>query len=142
MRFHISLLAIAGFGLASMASAEDINFEKDIWPFVKASCVKCHQPPYKDERGRTRKPKAELVITNKADFLKGGEEGEVIVAGEPDKSSFLTMTQLDPSHDDFMPPAEKAEPWTEDQKKLFSDWIKAGADFGDWEKDPEFDPKE
>ena len=142
MRFEISILAIAGFGLAYTASAEEINFEKDIWPFVKNSCVECHKPPFKDERGRTRKPKAELVITNKADFLKGGEGGKTIVPGDPDKSPFLQLTLLDPSHDDFMPPEGKADPWTEEQKKLFAAWIKAGANFGDWEGDPEFAKKE
>lgn len=142
MRFQISLLAIAGVGLASTASADEINFEKDIWPFVKNSCVECHQPPHKDKRGRTRKPKGDLVITNKADFLKGGEEGKVIVPGDPDKSPFLQMTLLDPSNDDFMPPEGKADPLTEDQKKLLAAWIKAGADFGTWERDPEVDLKE
>ncbi|MCB1235877.1 MAG: hypothetical protein KDM91_12480 [Verrucomicrobiae bacterium] len=142
MRIHIATIAIAGLALAGAARAEGPDFEKEIWPFVKNSCVKCHQPPHKDERGRTRKPKADLVITNKADFLKGGEDGEVIKAGNPKESSFLQRTLLDMSSDDHMPPEGKADEWTDEQKKLFEAWIQAGADFGKWERDPEVDLKD
>ncbi|MCB1090530.1 MAG: hypothetical protein KDL87_03295 [Verrucomicrobiae bacterium] len=141
MRIQTTLIAIAGFGVASAANAEGPDFEKEIWPFVKNSCVQCHQPEHRDERGRTRRPKGDLVITNKADFLKGGEDGPVIVAGKPEESSFLSRTKLDMSHDDHMPPEGKADEWTAEQKAAFEAWIKAGADFGKWERDPESDVK-
>ncbi len=141
MRTTTSLIAIAGFGIAASAQAEGPDFEKEIWPMVKNSCVQCHQPEHKDERGRTRRPKGDLVITNKEAFLKGGEGGEVIVAGKPEDSSFLQRTMLPLDHDDHMPPEGKADQWTDEQKKLFEAWVKAGADFGAWERDPEVDVK-
>jgi len=154
MQKIISLFSVVGLALgmtAGNAAAEDkakvaatagkIDFEKQIWPFVKESCVKCHKPPYTDERGRKRKPKSGMVITNKKGFMKGGENGEVIVPGDPDKSEFLQRTLLPLDHDDHQPPEGKAPEWTDEQKKLFEAWIKAGADFGKWERDPEVDKK-
>lgn len=141
MRIKPTLVAIAGFGVASAANAQGPDFEKEIWPFVKNSCVECHTPEHKDERGRTRRPKGDLVITNKADFLKGGENGPVIVAGKPEESPFLSRTKLPIDHDDHMPPEGKADQWTDAQKALFEAWVKAGADFGKWERDPEADKK-
>ncbi|MCC6883149.1 MAG: hypothetical protein IT576_13425 [Verrucomicrobiales bacterium] len=143
MRNVITLSVFAGvLAVAGSGQAQDkVNFGKQIWPFMKASCVDCHKPPFTDERGRKRKPKADLVITNKADFLKGGEDGAVIVAGDPVKSPFLQRTLLPLDHDDHMPPEGKADQWTDEQKKLFEQWIKEGADFGDWSNDPEVDKK-
>ena len=150
IRKTISILSIAGVAgalafLSADSRAQDeakIDFEKQIWPFVKASCVKCHKPPYEDERGRTRKPKGGLVITNKEGLMKGGELTEEediypIVAGKPEESSFLQRTLLPLDHDDHMPPETKADQWTDEQKKLFEAWVKQGADFGEWTDDPE-----
>lgn len=139
MRIPTTLIAIAGAGVAVSASAEGPDFEKEIWPFVKNSCVQCHQPVHKDERGRTRRPKGGLVVTSKADLLEGGSDGPVIVAGKPDESSFLQRTLLPMSHDEHMPPEGKADEWTDQEKELFKAWIAAGANFGDWERDPEVD---
>lgn len=131
---------LAGFvGQAASQAQDKPDFEKDIWPFVKNSCVGCHKPAYKDERGRTRRPKAGLVVTNKEAFLRGGESGEVVVAGKPEDSSFLQRVLLPIDHDEHMPPEGKADQWTEAQVKLFEKWIAAGADFGDWTRDPEVD---
>ncbi|MCB1065350.1 MAG: hypothetical protein KDN20_20845 [Verrucomicrobiae bacterium] len=139
MRIHTTLIALASFGVAASANAEGPDFEKEIWPFVKNSCVKCHQPEHKDERGRSRRPKGDLVITNKEAFLKGGEDGAVIVAGKPEESPFLDRTKLPLDHDDHMPPEGKADQWTDAQKELFAAWVKAGADFGAWTRDAEVD---
>lgn len=128
---------------AGSAVAEDkVDFEKQIWPFVKNSCVKCHKPPHKDERGRLRKPKAGMVITNKKDFMKGGENGEVIVPGKPEDSEFLQRTLLPLDHEDHQPPEGKADELTDAEKKLLELWIKQGADFGAWERDPEEDKED
>ena len=57
MRKIILLTALCGFSLPVMnTQAEEIDFEKQIYPLIKASCVKCHKPAHEDERGRTRKP--------------------------------------------------------------------------------------
>jgi len=136
-----SLFAIAGLAFVaapSDANAEDIDFAKQIWPMIQNSCAKCHLPEHKDERGRTRRPKGDLVVTSKEALMKGGEGGAVIEAGAPKDSSFLQRTMLDISHDDHMPPEGKADPWTDEQKELFAAWIEAGAEFGDWTADEKY----
>jgi len=148
IRKSISVLSIAGaIGAVALAAAdsraqdaEKVNFEKQIWPLIENSCVKCHKPPYEDERGRMRKPKGELVVSTKEGLMKGGEyaneEGgdalKNIVPGKPEESAFLQSTLLPMDDDMHMPPEDKADQWTEEQQKLVERWIKEGADFGDW----------
>tara|TARA_R110000850_G_scaffold64695_11_gene145072 strand:+ start:1392 stop:1832 length:441 start_codon:yes stop_codon:yes gene_type:complete len=144
MRKNILIAALFGLAVPAISvQAEGPDFEKDIYPFIKESCLECHKPPYEDERGRTRKPKGGLVMATKEGLLKGaGDEDdgweEIIVAGKPDDSSIYTSTMLSMSDDDHMPPEDKAEELTDAQKELLKAWIAAGADFGDWTADPEF----
>jgi hypothetical protein len=44
-----------------------------------------------------------------------------------------TRVILGLSDDDHMPPEDKADQLTDEQKELLKKWIAAGADFGDWE---------
>jgi mono/diheme cytochrome c family protein len=124
----LSVLGLA-FVLQGSAAAD---FKKDIWPMMVESCLKCHGPDYVDKRGRTKKAKGDLRIDNKADFMKGGENGEVIVPGNAAKSSFYKLTTLGEDHDDIMPP--KGDPLTKKQQDALKKWIDSGADFGSWTK--------
>jgi len=131
-------LALLALGLATSGSAlaqDKVDFATQIYPFVKQSCATCHRPSYTDERGRARRPKADLVVTTKEDFLKGGESGPVIVAGKPDESPFLHRTLLPLDDDDHQPPQGKAPQWTDAEKALFRKWIEQGAEFGSWTTD-------
>jgi len=144
MRNNILLVAILGLAsFAVTAKSEDkVDFEKQIWPIFKKSCVKCHQPEHKDERGRSRRPKAHLVMTNKAGIIKGGEDNDdnpALTPGDPKKSAYLQATLLGLDEDEHMPPEDKAPQLTDEQKKLLEKWIAEGADFGKWERDPEVD---
>ncbi len=146
IRKTISVLSIAGAagalalvaGESSAQDAEKVNFEKQIWPLIENSCVKCHKPAYEDERGRMRKPKGDLVMSTKEGLMKGGEYAadgtgkKNIVPGKPEESAFLQSTLLPLDDDMHMPPEEKADQWTAEQQKLVEQWIKEGADFGDW----------
>ena len=144
MRKNILFVALFGLGaLAFSPDAKAVDFEKDIYPIIKESCIDCHKPPYEDERGRTRKPKAGLVVATKEGLLQGaGDEDDgyeaVNVPGKPDESSFYTLMMLPMSDDDHMPPEDKAPEPTAEQKEAIKAWIAAGADFGDWSVDPEF----
>lgn len=135
-RNSLALALSAGCLLAGTTVAEEkIDFAKQIYPFVKESCSGCHRPTFK-EGNRTKKPKGGLVVTNKADFLKGGESGVTIVPGKPDESEFLRRTLLPLDDDDHQPPQGKAPQWTAAEKELFRKWIAEGADFGAWTEDP------
>jgi len=134
-----TLLSLTLLGLLSpivVAQAEDkIDFYKQVYPFVKSGCVKCHSPEYADEGGRTRRPKADLIITSPEAFMKGGESGVVLVAGKPEESEFLRRTLLPLDDEDHQPVEGKAPQWTDAEKELFAKWITEGANFGEWKGD-------
>ena len=140
MRKYILLLALTGLAIPTIGSSDDIDFAKQIYPFVKSGCVKCHSEPFKDERGRTRKPKAGIILSTKEGILAeydldSGDTKAILVPGKPDESRMLEVTKL-PIDDDFhFPPEGKAPQWTDAEKELFAKWVTAGADFGDWTKD-------
>ena len=127
-------LAIPGISL----KAEDIDFATQIYPFIKSGCVTCHSPPYEDERGRTRKPKADIILATKEGILNSVDENDekILVPGKPDESRMLEVTKLPLSDDMHFPPEGKSPQWTDAEKDLFAKWIAAGADFGDWTEDP------
>ena len=123
--------------LAFAPSTQAVDFEKEIWPIIETSCVKCHMAPYKDpKRGRTKNPKAGLRFDTAEFIMKGAEEdGEwekVIIPGKPSDSSFYTLITLDEDHDDVMPP--KGDLLTKEQQELIKKWIADGAKFGSWTK--------
>ena len=132
----IALICLATPGMS--LKAEDIDFATQIYPFVKSGCVTCHSPPYEDERGRTRKPKADIVLATKEGILNSVDENDekILVPGKPDESRMLGVTKLPLSDDMHFPPEGKAPQWTDAEKDLFAKWIAAGADFGDWTEDP------
>ena len=130
----LTCLAMPGISL----KAEDIDFATQIYPFVKSGCVTCHSPPYEDERGRTRKPKADIILATKEGILNSVDENDekILVPGKPDESRMLEVTKLPLSADMHFPPEGKAPQWTDAEKDLFAKGIAAGADFGDWTEDP------
>jgi len=135
MRKNIILVATTGLAFSALSAIgqDKVDFEKQIWPILEESCIKCHQPTYEDERGRSRRPKADLVMTTKEGLIKGGENNADepnLTPGDPTKSSYYTRTLLPLDDDEHMPPEDKAPQLTDAQKKLLEQWIKEGADFG------------
>ena len=132
----LALLCLAFPGIS--LKAEDIDFATQIYPFIKSGCVTCHSPPYEDERGRTRKPKADIILATKEGILNSVDENDekILVPGKPDESRMLEVTKLPLSDDMHFPPEGKSPQWTDAEKDLFAKWIAAGADFGDWTEDP------
>ena len=125
-----ALIGLLAGGMPAEA-ADKVNFEKEVWPIIERSCLKCHRAPYKDPKtGRTKKPKAGLRVDKPDLLMAGSEDGEVIVKGKPEKSSFYTLTTLDADHDDIMPP--KGDPLTKEEQAILKKWIMEGADFGGW----------
>ncbi len=145
-----SALTLAGLFIATPVVAQDkIDFATQIYPIIKGSCSKCHQPEHKDPRRptRTKKPKGGLVVTSKEGLLKGGstqQDGEkgvndataAVEPGKPDKSELVVRIELPISDDDHQPPEGDAPQVTEAELKLLKKWIEEGAEFGDWKEDP------
>lgn len=142
MRKTILLAACGLFLPVLSATAQDkVNFEKQIYPFIKSGCVKCHRPEHENpERpGRKVKPKGGFVLTNKEGIMSAeGEEGKkFIVPGKPDESLMNIVVNLPLDDENHYPPEGDAPQWTKAEKELFAKWITEGADFGAWTTDPD-----
>jgi len=136
----VATAALTHVGSAS-AQGDKVDFEKSIWPFLNKSCVECHKAPF-EEDGKIKKPKAGLRFDGAWAILAGSEDGAVLTPGKSDESEMWIRTDLPSDDDDFMPPTDKAEPLTDEQKALLAKWINEGADFGGWVGNLEGKPKE
>ena len=72
------------------ASADDgvVFFENKIRPIFVEHCYKCHSAEAKVVKGA-------LKLDTREDFLKGGSDGVVVVAGDPDKSAQIKAVRYD-----------------------------------------------
>jgi cytochrome c553 len=92
-------------------------FEGKIRPLLTANCYKCHSA----EQG---KAKGGLTLDTREGLLKGGENGPILIPGDPAKSKLITaVTYNDP--DLQMPP--KGEKLSEKEIADLTAWIKMGA---------------
>lgn len=92
--------------------------------------MSCHRAEYKTPEGRTKKPKGELRMDDAKLFMEGGESGDTVVAGKPEKSKLVELIELDAEHDDVMPP--KDGPLPKEDIAAIKKWIEEGASFGNW----------
>jgi mono/diheme cytochrome c family protein len=100
--------------LPPMSEAESKEFfETKVLPVFKDNCFGCH--------GGGEKIKAQLVMTNRADFIKGGESGAAIELDDPMDSLLLSAINYDEYE---MPPSGKLP-----QKDIdnITEWVMRGA---------------
>ncbi|MEM7392451.1 MAG: c-type cytochrome domain-containing protein [Verrucomicrobiota bacterium] len=122
----IALASAIGFSFGPSAFAA-VDFGKEIWPIIKTSCLNCHKAEYIDQNGRKKKPKGGLRVDDMKLLMEGGDGGEVIIPGEPDKSTFYTFTILPEDDPDVMP--AKGDLLTKEQTDKIKAWIQEGANF-------------
>lgn len=92
-----------------------VDFETDIRPLFVQHCYACHGPD---------KQKAGLRLDRRAEALRGGDDGPVILPGKSGESPLIRLTAgLDP--DRTMPP--KGQRLTPEQIGLLRAWIDQGA---------------
>ncbi len=118
---HISLLAVsilAGRGAyaAPGASEEQIAFfEKSVRPVLIERCYDCHS--------EGKKIKGGLALDTREAIQHGGDSGQVLVPGEPDKSLLIEAIRYT-NHDMQMPPKKRL---ADSEIKALEDWVKMGA---------------
>src|SRR5688500_1237373 len=96
-----------------------VDFEKEILPFFRESCLACHNAT--DAKG-------ELVLETPEKIRKGGENGPAVVPGKPAESLLLKLA----AHQEkpVMPPRKNkagAMPLSSEQLGLIQLWIEQGA---------------
>ena len=90
-----------------------------IQPIFEARCYRCHGPD---------KQKGKLRLDAPNYILKGGEDGKIVVPGQPGESDMIERILLPREDDDHMPPKEKPQ-LTQQDIDLLHWWVSNGADF-------------
>jgi len=98
-------------------SAEDINFfESKIRPILVENCYKCHSRDADKIRGG-------LLLDSRDGVLKGGDDGEVIVPGDPENSVLIYAVRYEDRT--FRMPEDKR--LTDEQIADLTEWVRRGA---------------
>lgn len=98
---------------------ENVSYEEAelyphlVYPILHNKCVSCHN---------ASKMKGELNMKDFESFLKGGENGEVVIKGNSNKSDLFHRINLPEEDEDTMPPEGK-ERITDDEMRLIALWI-------------------
>jgi hypothetical protein len=101
------------------ADAARLHFDRTVAPLLVRRCLSCHSGP---------KPRGDLDLTNRKAALEGGDSGDAIVPGKPEKSllwDYVNRGKMPPKKP--LPAAEKA---------ILRAWIAAGAPWGTDPIDP------
>jgi mono/diheme cytochrome c family protein/uncharacterized membrane protein len=86
-------------------------------PIFDSNCATCHG---------AAKSKGGLRLDSFDFVMKGGKDGSVIIAGDPDRSPLLRRVTLPSDHKQFMP-AEGRPPLRAEDIALIKAWIQQGA---------------
>ena len=117
LRFLV--LALSVLPLATLNAVEPTTdqlafFEKTIRPILVEQCYECHSAETKQKGG--------LVLDTRAGVLKGGDTGQILVAGDPAKSLLITAVNW-MNKDLQMPPKKQLG---KEQIADLEAWVKMG----------------
>ncbi len=93
-----------------------VDFEKDVRPILAKSCVRCHGE---------KAAKGGLVLDQKDDALRGGDNGPAFVVGKSDASRLIRYVAG--VEDTVMPPENAGKPLAPEQVGILRAWIDQGA---------------
>ncbi len=91
-----------------------VVFNDVIEPLFASKCTSCHNPD---------KTKGGLMLIDEKSVLKGGKDGKLFIAGQPQLSLLLQRIHLPEGEEKHMPPSGKPQ-LTADEMKLLYLWIK------------------
>ena len=112
-----SLLAVACASGADLTPEQTAFFESKIRPILADKCYKCHSV----EKG---KAKGGLTLDSPDGVKKGGEDGAVLVPGDPDKSRLIVAVRYTDTALQMPPKGEKL---SADEVAALEQWVKMGA---------------
>jgi hypothetical protein len=95
----------------TMGSDADLLWTERVRPLLDQHCVKCHGP---------LEQKSGLELDTPEAVFRGGDEGRVVVSGDPSKSRLYLY--LAPDSDTHMPPRKQLE---DGEREWIAEWIRA-----------------
>lgn len=90
-----------------------------VGPLLTQKCAACHG---------AAKQKGGLRLDTSEGIRKGGKNGPILAAGNPERSELYRRLELDLLHEDHMPPKGKPQ-LSEAERSLLHWWISTGAGF-------------
>jgi hypothetical protein len=114
------LISVVVVATAGVATAEKIDFARDIQPILQQNCIKCHGP---------EKQKGKLRLDSREAALKGGKTGPAFVVTDSAKSEMVRRISLPKTDDDFMP--SEGDPLAMEKIDWIKKWIDEGAVWSD-----------
>ncbi|UUO05731.1 SUMF1/EgtB/PvdO family nonheme iron enzyme [Blastopirellula sp. J2-11] len=120
--FKISIQLFSYFSIACIgvsATAAKVDFRKEIAPILETNCVSCHSG---------ESPEGDFNLTTKA-LANETSYDSAIVAESPAESSIYSLTILDRTDDQLMPPLHAGGPLPKASTELLRQWIAEGADW-------------
>ncbi len=110
--------------LASLvASAADVQFNRDVRPILSENCFACHGPDKGNVKGKLR---LDIEKSAKGEAASGAT---AIVPGDASKSEILKRVVA--TGKDHMPPADTGKKLTKEQIATLTKWIEQGAKWED-----------
>ncbi len=117
----VGIVICAGVSVRGAQKAEDLEFfEKSIRPVLVERCYSCHSAD-------AEKLKGDLKLDSRADLLKGGTDGPVVVPGNAETSRLIEAIRY--HNADFQMPPAKQGKLPDEQIADFVRWVNSGAPF-------------
>lgn len=111
----VVFLMVSFSGLLASEAEEKAFFEARVRPILVEQCYSCHSKDAKKVRG-------EFLLDSKEAWMKGGESGQVILPGQPEKSLFIGVLNYKGAIQ--MPPKGQLP---EKDIAILTEWVKRGA---------------
>lgn len=105
---------------AELSPEKEIQLVTNVRSIFAHNCYKCHSGA---------KIEGELRLDEKEFVFAGGENGAVIVPGDPGKSELIRRISLSKNHKEVMP--EKGKLLSKDEIQLLKLWVEKGAPWPD-----------
>jgi len=119
--FHRLFPALALTIASCVAGAGEVRFNRDIRPILSDKCFKCHGPDANHRKADLRLDTLEGALADLGDYA-------AVVPGAPGKSELIARITTG-DEDDVMPPPDTGKTLSDDEKKLFRDWIAQGGGY-------------
>ena len=119
--FHRLFPALALTIASCVAGAGEVRFNRDIRPILSDKCFKCHGPDANHRKADMRLDTLEGALADLGDYA-------AVVPGAPGKSELIARITTG-DEDDVMPPPDTGKTLSDDEKKLFRDWIAQGGEY-------------